>query len=198
MHKNETFINRFFLEFNALSAIDKDCYCSLKEKIKFETLDRLQYYSLENEVAKKISFVCEGVLRIFHLDNAGNEWNKHFFRENDFFAASPNQEIPSKTAIQTLTKVQLISISIDHFIELSNKHKQIELFTQKLLGSVIEKEKEKSLMLMSLTASRKYEYFTTTFPNLENQIQHYHIASYLGITPTQLSRIKKKKPHQQM
>ena len=192
MCKNEALMNRFFQEFNNISPIDKDCCCLIREKIKFETFDRLQFYSRENDISKKISFVCDGVLRIFHLDSEGNEWNKHFFTENDFFAASSNQAIRSTTAIQTLTKVLLISIPIDHFIELSNKHKSIELFIQKLLSIVLEKEKEKSFMLMSLVASKKYEYFTKIFPNLENKIPHYHIASYLGITPTQLSRIRKK------
>ena len=56
----------------------------------------------------------------------------------------------------------------------------------------VDKEK-REIELVMLGASEKYEIFKKEHPNLENLIPQYHIASYLGISPTQLSRIRAKK-----
>lgn len=54
----------------------------------------------------------------------------------------------------------------------------------------IQKE-ERELEIVLLNADKRYHLFKTQFPNLEQLIPQYHIASYLGITPTQLSRIRR-------
>lgn len=192
MSETNLILEQFQNEFNRVSFVDNKCYSLIIKESKIEKFNPFQFYSRVNEITSKISFVCEGVFRIFHLDENGNEWNKHFFMENDFFAASSNLKIPSNTAIQALDHAIILSIPVNYLMSLSNRHKPIENFIQKLLVQVVEKEKERGLMLMSLPAPKKYEYFKKTFPNLESRIQHYHIASYLGITPTQLSRIRKK------
>lgn len=189
---NNLSIKQFKVEFNRISPIDNECFCLIENEIDQESLEPLQFYSHVNEYPKKISFVSEGVLRIFHTDDAGNDWNKHFLMENDFFAAGSNTQKPSSTAIQALTPVELLSIPLGRFLDLASNHKQIEIFITKLLSRVFENEKEKGLIQISSDASGRYDFFINKFPGLENRIQHYHIASYLGITPTQLSRIRKK------
>jgi len=55
-------------------------------------------------------------------------------------------------------------------------------------------EKEKNLVDMALyDADKRYSILKERFPTIESQVQQYHIASYLGISPTQLSRIRKKR-----
>ncbi|MOA17990.1 hypothetical protein D3C78_1382750 [compost metagenome] len=55
----------------------------------------------------------------------------------------------------------------------------------------VDKE-EKEIEIVLLDADKRYELFQQKFPDLEQLIPQYHIASYLGITPTQLSRIRRK------
>jgi len=55
----------------------------------------------------------------------------------------------------------------------------------------VQKE-QREIELVVLDADQRYRLFQQQFPQLENQITQYHIASYLGITPTQLSRIRRK------
>jgi hypothetical protein len=56
----------------------------------------------------------------------------------------------------------------------------------------LEKE-QKELEMGLLEADQRYDIFRDRFPHLESLIAQYHIASYLGISPTQLSRIRNKK-----
>ena len=54
-------------------------------------------------------------------------------------------------------------------------------------------KEKREIELVTLEASERYEIFKKEHPNLENLINQYHIASYLGVSPTQLSRIRAKK-----
>ena len=186
-------------EMNLISPINTECFNEILEFATIEKLDKNDLYSREGTFAKKLTFVCEGVLRIFHTNDQGEEWNKHFIVEHDFFSASSNPETPSTISIQAITKVIQISVPLNHIYALAKKDDSISKFIQKLITLTLEKEQQRGLMLMSLDAIKKYEFFTKTFPKLENRITHYYIASYLGITPTQLSRVRKKiSSHQQM
>ncbi|GMU95073.1 MAG: hypothetical protein AMXMBFR50_05900 [Ignavibacterium album] len=55
----------------------------------------------------------------------------------------------------------------------------------------MQKEK-REIEIVLLNAEKRYQIFRNDFPQLEQQIPQYHIASYLAITPTQLSRIRRK------
>ena len=83
-------------------------------------------------------------------------------------------------------------------MKLSSKYKEISLFIQKLTSSYLEQKQLREIRLLSENSLNNYLYFKEVYPDLENKIQHYNIARYLGITPTQLSRIRKKLSHQQM
>jgi len=70
--------------------------------------------------------------------------------------------------------------------------------TTKSLARIIAERKfaikeKREIELVTIEATGRYEIFKKEHPNLENLINQYHIASYLGITPTQLSRIRAKK-----
>ncbi|MFW5850920.1 MAG: Crp/Fnr family transcriptional regulator [Bacteroidota bacterium] len=197
--KIEHYINRMKDCMNEISTIDSFCFSDITTELTYETLEKNEFYSREGAYAKKLSFVCEGALRIFHANAKGEEWNKHFIIEHDFFSANSNIEAPSIVSIQAITPVRMLSVPLRYIHDLYSTHNQLNIFIQKLITLTLEKEQQRGLMLMSLDATQKYAFFSQTFPGLEKRIPHYYIASYLGITPTQLSRIRKKIAfHQQM
>ena len=77
-------------------------------------------------------------------------------------------------------------------MKVSVKFKEVSSFIQKLTFEYLEQKQDREIRLLSEEAMANYLLFRKMFPKLENNIQHYHIASYLGITPTQLSRLRKK------
>ena len=126
------------------------------------------------------------------MNDKGEEWNKHFLQENDFIASSISPEKKSITNIQALSKVLVLCIPYVKLMEIANKYKQINIFIQKLTFEYLEQKQKREIRLLSEEAMSNYLIFKKDFPNLEKGIPHYHIASYLGITPTQLSRLRKK------
>ena len=181
-----------------ISPISNDSWEAIKSLAYLMKIDKGEYFSREGEKAKGLGIILKGICRIYYLDDNGNEWNKHFLQKNDFIASSISPEKFSITNIQALTDTEIIFLSLPKLLELSKKHNDLLVFLQKLTFSYLEQKQEREINLLSKTALDNYITFKKDFPTLENEIQHFHIASYLGITPTQLSRVRKKLPHQQM
>jgi len=178
--------------------ISNDCWNEIKALAHLKGINKGEYFSKEGEKAKGLGIILKGICRIFYLDENGNEWNKYFLQKNNFIASSISPEKYSITNIQALTDTEIIFLSLPKLLELSKIHNDLLIFIQKLTFSYLEQKQEREIKLLSETALSNYLTFKKDFPQLENKIQHFHIASYLGITPTQLSRLRKKLSHQQM
>jgi len=171
--------------------LGNECWTEIESLIYLKELDKNEYYSKEGQITKDLGFICKGVLRIFYLNEKGEEWNKHFLLEKDFVASSISPEKKSITSIQALSKVLMLCIPYSGLMKIADKYKQINVFIQKLTFNYLEQKQEREIRLLSEEALSNYLMFREKFPGLENEIPHYHIASYLGITPTQLSRLRK-------
>ncbi len=172
--------------------ISNQVWNDIEEELNLSSLQKDEYFSKENQYLKKIGFISSGILRIFYLDDNGNEWNKHFLTKNDFVAESINPYKKSITNIQALNNTEIIYLDFNKFKELSEKHSSLKTFMQKLTYNYLEQKEKRQINFMSNTSIENYKLFKEKYPNLENEISQYHIASYLSITPTQLSRIRKK------
>lgn len=177
---------------NAIHLIGKNCLDELETLFYIKELNEGDHFSYENQSLLEFGLVLEGVLRIYYLTENGEEWNKHFLQQNDFIASSLSPYNPSVTNIQSLTNTRLLCVSYEKLMMLSNKYTEISVFLQKLTFLYLEQKQHREIRLLSNEATENYLYFIEEFPNLENSIPHYHIARYLGISPTQLSRIRKK------
>ena len=196
-------LNKNHIEFlreaiNKVYPISNDCWNEIKSLASLSEINKGEYFSRKGEKAKGLGIILKGVFRIYYLDDNGNEWNKHFLQKNNFIASSISPEKYSITNIQALTDAEIVFLSFPKLVTLSEKHNDLLIFIQKLTFSYLEQKQEREINLLSETALNKYLTFKKDFPKLENKIQHFHIASYLGITPTQLSRVRKKISHQQM
>ncbi len=172
--------------------LGEKCWSEIEPLIYIKEFDKNEYYSKEGELTKDLGFIYKGILRIFYLNSKGEEWNKHFLQKNDFVASSISPEKKSITNIQALTKAQVLCIPYTELMKIASNHKQINVFIQKLTFEYLEQKQEREIRLLSEEALSNYLMFRRNSPGLEDKIPHYHIASYLGITPTQLSRLRKK------
>ena len=177
---------------DSIHPLGEKCWSEIESLVYIKKLDKNEYYSKEGQLTKDLGFICNGILRIFYLNDKGEEWNKHFLQESDFVASSISPEKKSITSIQALSKALILCIPYTELMKIANKHKQINAFKQNLTFQYLEKKQEREIRLLSEEAVSNYLFFRKNYPDLENIIPQYHIASYLGITPTQLSRLRKK------
>ncbi|MDD5170437.1 MAG: Crp/Fnr family transcriptional regulator [Syntrophales bacterium] len=175
-----------------LYPLGKECGTGWESDLYYKKLNKNEYFSREDQSVKELGFVCKGILRIFYLSENGEDHNKHFLVENDFVAASIDPDKESISNIQALAATTLICISYPKYLELQDRCKPFNRFFQKLILDYLDQKQEKEMQFLSNTAVDNYRYFQKKFPDLENKMPHYHVASYLGITPTQLSRIRRR------
>lgn len=161
----------------------------LKEVKKGEIL--LDNYSK----AKYIYFICKGILRTYYLGENSEIYTKNLFSEN-YFSASKVSLLTKEDSylnIEALEDCTLIFIDFEKYKELIEKYNEFKTFYINYLEKnwVIIKEKNEISLILD-DATIRYENFIKNNPNIENRIAKHHIANHLGITPTQLSRIRKK------
>ena len=113
--------------------------------------------------------------------------------ENSFATslASVLQKAESYLNFQALTDCKMLVADFYDIEALYDKHRCVESLIRIVLQNdwVIKKE-QRELRLVLNSAEERYHYFQKEYPGLENRIPQYHIASHLGITPIQLSRIR--------
>ncbi len=192
MLPTENHLKQIRIAIDAIQPLGDGCWTELNPLIYIKNLEKKEHFSREGQQTKELGLVCSGILRVYYISDNGDEWNKHFFQANNFVAASVSPGNKSITNIQALEKTPIICIPYSDLIELSNKYSVINVFVQNLITAYLEQKQEREISLLSGVALDRYLCFKKTFPGLENRIKQYHVASYLGITPTQLSRLRKQ------
>lgn len=158
-------------------------------------LKKKDYFAKEGEFSSKLAFISKGVMRAFFLNKAGHEYNKTFFTPSNFVAAYSSITTKQKNLIniQCLTDCKLYVADFRKVTSLYKKYPKFESLARVVAEYKFAIKEKREIELVTLEASERYKIFKKEHPNLESLINQYHIASYLGITPTQLSRIRAKK-----
>jgi CRP-like cAMP-binding protein len=128
----------------------------------------------------KVYYVLDGLLRSYTLDEKGKEHVFMFAPEGWIIADIISPEKPAELFIDAMED-SVVSVREKNLEEEVDMHKLV-----KRMG-VLQK---RIIMLMSASALERYEHFLETYPDIVQRVPQRHIASYLGITPEALSKIK--------
>jgi len=152
-------------------------------------------FTKKGAYAKHIAFVNTGVLRAYYSNDKGEYYNKTFFTETDFVGAYSSLVTRQKNLIDIdcLTDCTLLVADFATITDLYASHPTIERLARLLAERFFVQKEKREIELVTLEAKDRYLIFKEEHPQLEQRIPQYHIASYLGITPTQLSRIRGQK-----
>lgn len=144
--------------------------------------------------AKNLYFIVKGAIRAYFIDNKGNFYNKNLFLETDLACSTVSllQQKGSDFTLETLEDCLLICINYSQYRQLINKHNDLTNFYIAYLERnwIIEKEQREVSIVME-NATERYLKLLEQYPTIDERIAQRHISSHLGITPTQLSRIRK-------
>lgn len=132
-------------------------------------------------------------MRAFYRNEKGVEYNKHFFIAPCFIGgyASLITGRPNQIVQEALTPCVIQEADYTGLEALFEEHRAVERLARKLAEQFFVQKEQREIDLVLLDAEARYDIFRSEFALLEQLIPQYHIASYLGITPTQLSRIRK-------
>jgi len=175
----------------SIHPLTQEAWDDLKPLLEPLSLKRSEYLIQAGEVARYCYILTEGVVRVFY-NKEGNEYNKTFFVSGTF--PTPLTALISGTpcaiSFQALVPGQALRFSYQAFRDLFKSHRCLESLFRVILEQIWIKKERHDIHMVTNDATTNYHIFQQEFPTLENQIPQYHIASYLGITPIQLSRIR--------
>ena len=148
----------------------------------------------ENEVVFYQYFVLDGCLRTYFIDERGKEYTLQF-AINDWWISDYTAFFSTTKAIlniECIKEATLYKVSRENMEDLYQTFPQLERLFRKKLENAFASFQKRILSNLSQSAQERYLNFMERYPNIEQHIKNYHIASYLGITTESLSRIRKR------
>ncbi|MCZ8342454.1 MAG: Crp/Fnr family transcriptional regulator [Leptospira sp.] len=166
----------------------------MASNIRKVEIKKLDYFVKEGEISREIGFLEKGIVRAFYTNDEGKEYNKTFFTPPNFIGsyASIITGMPNRLPQQALTDCIVWKLSIIDLDRLTEKYPEVERLRRRMSEYLFLRNEKRELEMALLDAADRYLILLDEFPGIENQIPQYHIATYLGISPTQLSRIRNK------
>jgi CRP-like cAMP-binding protein len=145
------------------------------------------------QVCNFIGFINSGVIREYSFEN-GKETTLDFVSENQFIVDFQSflRGVPSKQYLEALTSTELVVFKKDAINALYDKYKIWERFGRLIIEQVFCSMEAKRKQIIATTFEEQYHNFAAAYPQVVQQVPQYYIASYLGMTPEHLSRIRKK------
>ena len=147
----------------------------------------------EGKVAEKLYLIRKGCLRLFFY-NEGKDITFQFFFEGDFVASfdSLYKRTPILFYLESIEPTELTAIRREDFYNLINNNLSFrQLYEEKLIDR-FHAYQQLFLSRIKNTPQRRYEELLKEYPNIIQRVPQYYIASYLGITPVSLSRIRNR------
>lgn len=163
------------------------------EHTKVKTYLRNEIITKVDTIPNEIYFINRGLIRVMIIDKNGTEHSVHFALENQFIADYANfiQQQPSVYNLQALEETEVLILprsTIEWGYEnLTEGQKMGRLIAEYYF--IYQDDRIKNTY--SRTAKQRYDTITNVFPNIHSRVPQHMIASYLGITPVHLSRLKK-------
>jgi CRP-like cAMP-binding protein len=156
-------------------------------------LPKDEYYLEAGKIARQFGFITEGIARVCYYNNKGEEITKYFIEENNILVNldSFENEVPSSAYVQAVTDCRIIVFSKQDWQELLNTIIGWDNIIHKITSKALLLKIERISPLVAEGATTRYLQFIEKFPSLANRIPLSYIASYLGITQSSLSRIRK-------
>lgn len=159
-----------------------------------KTFKRQETINRPNAIPNEIFFINKGLIRVLITDKKGVEHTIHFALENQFITDYSNylQQQPSLYSLQALEETEVVVLPRSA-IEWGYTH----LTEGQKMGRLIAEfyfiyQDDRIKNMYARTPKQRYDSITDVFPNIHNRVPQHMIASYLGITPVHLSRLKKE------
>lgn len=186
--------SEFLKQINSYYPLSEDTTSTMMAICSEEQYKKGDLLLESGSMARYYYFIQSGLIGYYTTDEEGHNIYKIFFEENSFVASTSAiiKNEPSDFHIIALEDCSVIKYPVKAYRKLLEKHHDLALFHIRYLEKnwVVKKE-PLEVSLKYETAKQRYLLLLEN-KSLHNRLKQNQIASYLGITPTQLSRIKKE------
>lgn len=174
--------------------LDENEFTLFQTELIYNTYKKGTHLLQLGQICKYTYFVNKGLLRLYDIDEKGYEKNTLFAKEewwvSDLY--SYHRQKPGTYYLQALEDTGVFQLSKQKLEHLLLKIPKLERFWRILHINAFIAQQERIMHMVSKTAEERYLDFIKKYPDAELRISQKHIASYLGITPEFLSKMKSK------
>ncbi|MCG8330098.1 MAG: Crp/Fnr family transcriptional regulator [Chitinophagales bacterium] len=174
----------------ALSEEEKEV---IRREVVVQDIEKNQVLLAEGEVSRAFYFVIKGCIRLYY--NVGIEEKTAFFYLEDMFVSSYEsftRQIPARHNFQAIEDAVLAVISIEVAAKLLEASPKFEFLARIMMEEELIVYQEIISSFVTLQPEQRYLRLLESFPELFQRIPLHQIATYIGVTPETLSRIRKR------
>ncbi|MEP6794907.1 MAG: Crp/Fnr family transcriptional regulator [Saprospiraceae bacterium] len=184
----------FFLDFNSKVPLTQEEETVIKQYLTPKKLRKKQYLLQEGDVCKSIAFIEKGALKAYSVDDKGNEHIIQFGVErwliSDLYSFLTGE--PATYNIDAIEDSELLLISKTAHEELLQKVPKYETYTRMNITGAFISMQRRLTSIISSPLEERYTNFAASYPNIVQRVPQHMIASYMGLTPETLSRVRQK------
>lgn len=157
-------------------------------------LKKGELFIKEGQYCNNIAFISSGTVRVFYNDENANEISCFFMNENNFISSFTSflTHTPSKENIEAIDEVELHLITREALEKLSVEVPKIQIWRRVIAENLFILMERRIAMLQSQSAQERYENMIKENGDIILKVPLQYTASFLGITPQHLSRLRKK------
>lgn len=187
-------IEKLIAYFDNLVPLTDEEQEKLSKRVSERRIKRRQFLLQEGDICKHYNFIIEGCCKMYGVDDKGGEHNIQFAAENDWITdiGSFHSDSPSKLYIEAIEPTIVLQIAKPDLIFFYEDNITFNRNFRVLVENKFVELQNRVLQNISSTAEERYRAFIAQYPQLYNRLPSTQIASYLGITPEFLSKIRKE------
>lgn len=172
----------------------------LEKKLTIKKYQKAEIISFKDDIWTSVMYIHSGMVRSYIINDDGKDFTRQFYfntaesRTANLFVldlTSFTTQLPSNRSFEVLTDCEVTVFSRETLYGLYLQYKKWEFIGRKMAELAYIDMDLFYYNLLTKTPKERYLYLKKTMSNLLDDAPQYHIASYLGITPVSLSRIKK-------
>lgn len=159
-----------------------------------QELNEGDHWVRAGEPCEEFFFISEGILRLYYVDHDGNEVNEGFYDEGEMLGpiSSFVKGTPCPYYIQALEPANLVVANYNQFHAYGHDDPELLRFEITFMHELFVRNAKRDAKRLLNNGEQRYKWFCKEYPHFLERIPQYHIASFLGMTPVSLSRLRKK------
>ncbi|MGE0784636.1 MAG: Crp/Fnr family transcriptional regulator [Sandaracinaceae bacterium] len=177
-----------------IGPLEPEVWAQLAPMLVRRTLETREHFAAPGSVQTTVGLLESGRVRAYFTRPDGKHYNKYFFTGPDLIGdyASLLTGRPVEVPQQALTPCTVWVLSYASVLALEDRFPSLVQLQRRYAEGLYLKNEQRELELATLNATERYALLLERHPGIEVDVPLYEIAAYLGITPTQLSRIRSR------
>ena len=177
---------------NALGITDPEALEVFSEHTRLETVSRGTRLLSMGEQMEELCFLVDGVLRCYVVDENGQDITDCFIcQAGDPVIGCGGFSAPSAVHIEAISNCQLLVLPLREVLCLLERPEILKIYCTQL-EQALQRHWTIKMLLYRCDAMARYQWFLEQYPQLEDLVNGKHVASFLGMTPVTLSRLRRK------